>query len=132
MAPHKIPADVRDFVSRYLPTLEHLEVLMLLQRTAARFWSPPEVAGELRIADPTAADVLEGLASDNFLDIKISNDVLYRFNPATPALEGIAARSADFYSRERIAMMNLVVTGSLGPIRDFAEAFRLKKSKHDG
>lgn len=105
---------------------------MLLQRNPTRFWSPTELATELRIPDSTAADVLEELASDNFLDIKISHDLLYRFNPATPSLEAAANRSADCYLRERIAVMNLVMTGSLGPIRDFAEAFRLKRNKNDG
>ena len=87
---------------------------------------------ELRIPESTAADVLERLASDNFLDVKISNEILYRFNPATAALEAVSARCAEFYVRERIAIMNTVMTAALGPIHDFAEAFRIKKGKGNG
>lgn len=89
------------------------------------------MSAELRIPESTAADVLERLASDNFLDVKISNDILYRFNPATIALEEAAARCAEFYRRERIAMINMVMAAALGPMHDFAEAFRLKKGRSD-
>jgi hypothetical protein len=29
-------------------------------------------------------------------------------------------------------MINLVMAAALGPMRDFAEAFRIKKGKHNG
>ncbi len=90
------------------------------------------MADELRIPEDEAAAVLERLASNNFLDVKISNDILYRFNPATVALETTAARVADLYGRERIAMINLVTAATLSPIHDFAEAFRLKKGPKNG
>jgi hypothetical protein len=84
---------------------------------------------ELRI--PTAEDFLERLAPDNFLDVKISNEILYRFNPATAALETSAALCADLYVRKRIAMINLVMAATLGPVPEFAEAFRIKKGTRD-
>jgi len=90
------------------------------------------MAAELRIPEDTAADVLERLASDNFLDVKISNDILYRFNPASDALDAVSARCAELYVRERISMINLVTAATLSPIHDFAEAFRFKRDTGDG
>lgn len=89
------------------------------------------MSAELRIPESTAEQVLEQLASDNFLDVKISNEILYRFNPATAALESSAALCADLYARERIAAINLVMAATLGPMDDFAEAFRFKKGSRD-
>jgi hypothetical protein len=43
-------------------------------------------------------------------------------------LAAAADRSADCHLRERIAMINFVMTASLRPIRAFAEAFRLKEN----
>lgn len=99
---------------------------MVLHRHSTRSWSSAEIAAELRIPEGTADDVLEQLASSNFLAIKISNDILYRFNPATPVLSEGANRCAEYYVSERISVINLVTTGSRGAIRHFAEAFRLK------
>jgi hypothetical protein len=126
-----IPQDIREFVARYLPSVEHLEVFIVLQRNTTRSWSAPDMSTELRIPESTAENVLERLASDNFLDVKISNEILYRFNPVTAALEHSAALCADLYVRERIAMINLVMAATLGPMRDFAEAFRIKKGTRD-
>ena len=132
MAVPKIPKDIREFIARYLPSVEHLETFIVLQRNTTRSWNAADVAAELRIPESTAADVLEQLASGNFLDVKISNEILYRFNPATAALEELARRCADTYLRQRIAVINAVTTASLGPMHDFAEAFRFRKSKAGG
>ena len=81
---------------------------MLLRQNAAKSWNSRDIAVELRIAGPTVDAVLEHLASDNFLDVKISSDILFRYSPASAELADIAARCADFYGRERMAIINLV------------------------
>jgi predicted ArsR family transcriptional regulator len=131
VAAPKIPKEIREFVARFLPSVEHLETFIVLQRNATRSWSASDVAAELRISQSAAEDVLEQLASDNFLDVKISNEIVYRFNPATDARRQASARCADFYQRERIAIINFVMTARLGPMHDFAEAFRIKKGKRN-
>ena len=129
MAATRVPREVRDFVARFLPSVEHLETFIVLQRNSTRSWSASDLSAELRIPQSAADDVLERLASDNFLDVKISNEIRYRFNPATASLEASSALCADFYQRERIAVINLVTSATLSPMRDFAEAFRLNKGK---
>ena len=131
MAATKIPKDIRQFVARYLPSVEYLEIFIVLQRNTTRSWSAPDMSIELGIPESIAEDVLERLASDNFLAVRISNEILYRFNPATTALETSSALCADLYMRERIAMINLVMAATRGPMHDFAEAFRIKKSTRD-
>jgi hypothetical protein len=128
----RIPKEIRDFVARFLPSVEHLETFIALQRNTTKSWSAQDLCAELRIPESVAGDVLERLASHNFLDVRISNEILYRFNPATPALDASAAACADFYRRERIAMINLVMAATLGPLHDFAEAFRIKKGGSRG
>ena len=132
MAAPKVPKPIREFVLRFLPSIEHLETFVVLHRNTTRSWSAADIAIELGVAESTAADVLERLASNNFLDVKISNEILYRFNPATVALEQSAAACADLYRRERIAMINIVTAAPVSPMRDFAEAFRLTKGRRDG
>jgi hypothetical protein len=105
VAAAKIPKDILDFVVRFLPSIEHLETFIVLQRDATRSWSSSDVSAELRIPEATAADVLERLASDNFLEVRISNEILYRFNPATGPLEHSATRCAEYYQRDRIGMI---------------------------
>jgi hypothetical protein len=107
---------VQEFIARFLPSVEHLRIFLILQRNAMRSWSAAEIAAEIRVAESTAADVLEQLASDNFLAIKISNDILYRFNPATDALRAISSTCAELYARNRVAMITLPTTATMSPI----------------
>ena len=132
MAQSKNQRDVKDFVAKYVPSVEHLEVLALLQRNPTKSWNPVEVAAELRIRDVVAADVLERLASDNFLSIQLLNDVSYRFSPVSATLSEAAARCIDTYRREPIAVIRLIMSGASEPIRDFARAFRIKQDKSSG
>lgn len=132
MAAAKIPQEIRDFVARFLPSVEHLETFIVLRRNTTKSWSAQDLSAELRIPESAAGDVLERLASDNFLDVRISNEILYRFNPATAALEEAAAACADFYLRERITMIKLVMAATIGPLHDFAEAFRITKGTSRG
>lgn len=132
MASGRVPKDIRHFVAGHLPSIEHLEAFILLQKNSTRSWSSPEVAAELHIPESTAEAVLERLASHNFLDVKISNEILFRFHPMSSDLEAIAARCAECYLRERIAIINLVTPATLTPLQDFADAFRLKKDKGHG
>lgn len=129
-----IPDDIRAFIIRYLTSIEHLEVFVLLQRSIDRYWSASEVAAELRIPIARSEQVLERLASNNFLDIKILNDVVYRFNPATSDIDEISNRCAALYRTERLAMIKLIMSAPSDPMRDFADAFRirLKKDRTNG
>lgn len=47
-------------------------------------------------------------------------------------METLSAMCTGLYQRERIAMTNLVTTGTLRPIHDFAEAFRFRKGNRRG
>jgi hypothetical protein len=123
----KIPRDVRQFVARFLPSVEHLETFVVLCSNTTRWWSGTDIAETAGIEESVAADVLEGLASNNFVDVKISNEILYRFNPAKTATGVLSKRCIKFYLRDRIALINLAATGARAPTHDFAEALRLKK-----
>jgi hypothetical protein len=105
VAHRRIPPDVRAFVARFLPTVTHLETFIILRKDPARSWSAVDLARELRIDEARAAEVLEQLASANFLAVRISGDILYRFNPATSAIESLSTRCADWYVLERMTMI---------------------------
>lgn len=103
-------------------------MLMLLRRNATRYWSAEAVASELGMPMPVVRRPLERLASANMLDIRLAQDVMYRFNPAEAHIDAVN-ELADAYSRARTAVLRLFVDGPPDPIRDFADAFRFKKDR---
>jgi hypothetical protein len=111
---NRIPIEVRQFVARFLPSVAHLETFIVLQKDPTRWWTAAELAQDVRIGDATAADILEQFASANFLAVRISGDILYRFNPATDAIESISSQCATCYIFERLTMIDFITTATPG------------------
>ena len=123
MSHNRIPIEVRQFVARFLPSVAHLETFIVLQKNPTRWWNAAELAQDVRIGEATAADVLEQFASANFLAVRISGDILYRFNPATHAIESISSQCADCYIFERLTMIDLITTATSSRRDDLPTSF---------
>ena len=67
MVNQEIPADVRSFVLSNIPSIPHLEALMLLRRAAPDCWSARVVARRLYISEQSAAAVLADLSRTGML-----------------------------------------------------------------
>jgi hypothetical protein len=125
---HTVPARVAAFTTRHLDTIEDLQVLVACMESSDRWWSSGSTARELGLTPATARRSLDRLSKRNLFDIRVSDDVRYRFAPGASALEADAREWLAEYRRNPLAVAKLV-SGSRG-IRDFADAFRIKR-RHD-
>ena len=69
---------------------------------------------------------MDHLAAHNLLDIRITADVRYRFRPGTEDLQTAAREFADQYRTRPLPLLELV-SGTRRSIRDFADAFRIRR-----
>jgi hypothetical protein len=122
----QLSPDVRDFSAGYLRSLEDLQVLMSCMAARDRWWDSPSMARELGIGTTIARQSLDHLARGNLLDIRITGDVRYQFNPGTPQLEATALAFAAAYRANPVAIVQLVVGSGRRSVRDFADAFRIR------
>lgn len=113
------------FLRECFRSILDLDIILLLERDAARWWSADQIAQELRASASAAASSLEALAARNLLDVRIGSALAYRFAPVQASVaESLAEIAADPYSaRELIAGGDNVASAA----RRFAEAFRLRK-----
>jgi hypothetical protein len=125
----ELPPAVTAFVDEHIETLEHLEVLMLLMKSPDRWWDAAAVAENTGIAASVAGAALERLASRNLLAITITSDVRYRFQPGTPALQEASEQFGEVCRTNAGALFRVVAEGQRRAIRDFADAFRVRR--HD-
>jgi hypothetical protein len=121
-----VPPDTAAFAARHLRTLEDLQVLMTCIEGRDRWWDAPAVAREVGISATAARHALDNLASGNLLDIRITGDVRYQFNPGTPELHAAALACATAYRTNPVALVQLVAGASKRSVRDFADAFRIR------
>jgi predicted ArsR family transcriptional regulator len=123
--------ELRSFVSRCLESVEDVEVLIFLLQQRGRAWSADAIGKALGLDTETAGRRLEVLSTRNLLSVRVANDLLYQFNPGTEELEAATIALADLYRERRLAVLGLIAQRRSAAIRDFADAFRLRRREDD-
>jgi hypothetical protein len=122
-----VPAPVEQFTRTYLRSVEGLLVFVTCLDHRERWWDAATMAREVRITESAAHKTLERLARANLLDIRVTGAVRYQFKPGTPDLESQAGMFAAAYRRHPVPIVRLVVPSLPRSLRDFAEAFKIRR-----
>jgi hypothetical protein len=117
---------VIEFATAHLRTLEDLQVLLTCLEARDRWWDAAGMARHLGIGLSGARRALDHLARGNLLDIRITGDVRYQFQPGNAALEAAALACGAAYRADPIAVVHLVADSTRRNVRDFADAFRIR------
>ncbi len=102
---------VAGFLLRHVASIEELEILMLLVMSGGRWWDATSASREAGIPVGSARAALDALASQNLLDIRITEDVRYQFRPGNVALEEAALATAAVYQRSPEPLIQAVKGG---------------------
>jgi hypothetical protein len=116
-------------VSENLRSLEELQLMMAVVQAEHRWWDASAASAELGMDVVTAGRVLDRLATLNLFDIRITGDVRYQFKPGTDELAEIARECLEAYRSNPLALVTAVQRPARKGIRDFADAFRLRRHK---
>ena len=127
----EVPRQVRTFIASHLRSLDDLQLLVLLIQSDERWWDAEGAARELLVPLRAARMGLDRLASHNLLDIRITGNVRYQFRPGTEDLRLSAIACAEAYRANPLAVTTLVSGAARRGIRDFADAFRIRKDDND-
>jgi hypothetical protein len=124
-----VPEALAAFVRTRLPSVEQIEIVLLLRGEPSRAWSSPEVSERLGTPPESTAMRLFLLASNGIVTFEGSGVPRYRYvQGASPAIDTHLSELADLYAREPQSVHALVgSTPAPDPLRSFADAFRLKK-----
>lgn len=125
MTNEPIPADLRDFILRFIDSVAHLEALLLLRANSGRSWSAPAVAARLYTSETQVSEVLAQLCNEGLIG---REGDLYRYVGQPAEMLTLIDRLAEFYSKQLIPITNLI-HGKPRRIRQFADAFKLRKDR---
>ena len=125
-----LPPAIVSFVMTHLRSLHELQVLLHCIETADRWWDASALSRDIGISVTDARHALDHLARGNLLDIKITGDVRYSFAPGTDALRDAALACAAAFRARPVAVIELVADAPGRAIRDFANAFRIRRDDH--
>jgi hypothetical protein len=127
MSTQAIPDEVRALIEQHISSVAQLEVLLLFFRTSPRTWDAAEVARELRIDAGSAGGLVTDLSARGFLGPDQAAPGRHRYAPSSPSLSSAVPALETCYRERRVAVITQIFAKPPEPLRQFAEAFRLKK-----
>ncbi len=89
-------------------------------------WTADAAGARLYVRTTVAEHVLSVLAARGFF---AATSGMYRYAPATPQLEAAVDELAAAYSEQLVTVTHLIHSKPSGGVRQFAEAFDLRKDK---
>jgi hypothetical protein len=123
----KIPTTVREFVMRYITSVEELEILLLLYTERHRDWSVTEVNTRIRSQESSVANWLAVLASLKLISPTSGNADRYQFAPESESLLEQTGAVAAVYNDFRVRIIELIYSRPSEQLLNFANAFNLRK-----
>jgi predicted transcriptional regulator len=127
-----IPRDIKDFLGKYITSIEQFEILLLLFRQANKALSVDEVASELGAARPAVEKSLEELQRHGMIQLVDHRLGRYQYVHENDQLTQMVQRLSQLYSTRRVTILNLIFSRHLDRIRAFADSFKLTKKDTDG
>lgn len=140
MAEQDLPTEVRELIRWNIESIDHMEMLLLLHRSAPRAWSLDELAHELHLPARTTAQCMESLvrgelavvareAADSATDPETDPAMAryYGYGPATDALSRAVDMLAREYDERPVALVTAVRSRPSVVLQSFADAFRVRR-----
>ena len=121
---NSIPDSVRRFVLTSVPTVPHLEALLLLHRFAERSWTIEDVAGRLYIAPAASAQLLADLSASGLATREVG---AWRFPSTAPELHAVLTEVERSYNEQLVELSRMIHSKTERRAQQFADAFAFKK-----
>jgi len=123
---------VRILIADQIESVVQLEILLLLRDGAEREFAAREVADVLRIGPTWAEPHLVGLCARGMLVCTNEAEKRYRYQPNSAELAAAIDELAQSYAERRVSVTALIFSRPPSPLRDFSDAFRLRKERPNG
>lgn len=120
-----IPAEASRLIQHCIRSMWDLEVLLLVQRGPSRSWSVDDIVRELRGSLRVVTDALLALKAAGL--VVEESEGQYRYRPASAEIDEAARQLQQAYGAFPVAVAEAIYRTPNRQIRDFADAFRLKK-----
>lgn len=129
MAPPPIPEAIRRFVLTSIPSVPHLEALLLLRMAEGEFWSDARLAERLYISEKVAHTLMAELCRAGMIEPDATNERIhsYRYQPSSAALRNTIDELAGLYARQLVDITLLIHSKLDRKAQQFADAFTWRK-----
>ena len=131
--PRELPSSTAEFIRKYIHSLEHIEILLLLQGSPQRDWTVDQVFEQVRSNVQSVESHLQQLRAQGFIEAaESSNPEAYRYRPASSELAAGVEDLAAIYKERRVTVIEHIFAEPPSPIQGFADSFRIRKDDKHG
>lgn len=124
-----LPADVEQFISDYIRTVEHLEVVLAVAAAPQGTASAAEVFAKVRSSETSIRDRLDELTDEGVLAREGDTFRISTKDPATPARINELARA---YKERSIRVIQTIYSDRRRAVRELSDAFRFRRKEKNG
>lgn len=115
------------FIVDEIDSVPQLEALLLFWKNRPQVWSCESMAKSLYVSPDVSRDILARLAQRHLITPVESGRGEFALNADSEEKERLLASLDAIYRRELVRISNMIHTKASRGVRDFADAFRLKK-----
>lgn len=126
MTKNEIPDEVRRFVLTSIPSVPHIEALMLVRATTPARWTPADLAQRLYVPAAVARGVLADLCSAGMIQDEEATCAYY-FDEQSNELCDVIGKLAILYSSNLVEITLLIHSKMERKAQQFADAFNFRK-----
>ena len=124
----EIPEHVSRFIADHVDSVELIDVMLLLKRSAGAEMTAEDVSRRLCTSPGSAANRLEALRASSIAAARDgAQQTSYRYAPGTVALERAVNDLEREYGMRRTRVINLIFSKPNDKIRTFADAFKIRE-----
>lgn len=121
------PHELKNFLDGNIESIDQLEILRLLGENPDRSWDVSALATQVQTDPTTVAAHLTAMGGRGLITVEIrGTEVMGRYGPSA-AMADLVARLLQLYKERPVTMIKMVYDRAKDPLRNFAEAFRLRK-----
>jgi hypothetical protein len=124
MSASDLPASTREFISRYIFSVEELEILMLLHGDPPRVWSVAGVYAVILSAPGSVKRWLDTLVRFGLLEAVPDEPPGFRY-AATGALGAEVDELVAMYKLKPVRVIEAIFKRGPDPLQSFADSFKL-------
>lgn len=130
MPPNELPQRVSRFIADHIPSVERLEILLLLFENRSRRWLLNELEEHIRSSRESVAQNVTALTAARLVTVESGARDTYQYDTGAADADAIVTELAASYRTRRVAVIEQIYAERRDTIRSFSDAFKLGRP-HD-
>lgn len=127
---NELPSRVSRFIAEHIPSVERLEILLLLFEHRSGWWSIDDIEEQIRSTRDSVQQNVSALVAGRLAVARPGRPEAYQFAGTSVDVDATVAELEASYRTRRVSVIQQIYSERQDSIRSFSDAFKLGRP-HD-